>query len=305
MAYFTERHGMRKPIERTSVISIEMYSLLFDCCEKYLPYLAKHLPEQCLDGYGCCGADKTKLNIELKFEIPTLYRDSNGFINKPMASYYNSPIAFDQCALLDFIEYTGHNCRDISNGNYHSYFGHYHLNLFESDNIFKDFRKEINSIFEKTGLLFTLTADKVIERIVENSVNSQKIEAEIKTINETGTRELLEEAIIQFRQPNPLVAKNAVEKIWDALERLKTYYTSVDKKTSVGKIVNDISSGQVDFVKLFDKEFKTLTDIGNNFRIRHHETNKIDIFDIKHYDYFFNRCLSLISLAIQYLQEQR
>ena len=47
---------------------------------------------------------------------------------------------------------------------------------------------------------------------------------------------------------------------------------------------------------------KELTTIGNNFRIRHHETNKIDIVDIRHYDYFFNRCLALIALALQYLQ---
>ena len=57
-----------------------------------------------------------------------------------------------------------------------------------------------------------------------------------------------------------------------------------------------------DFVELFNTEFKILTDIGNNYRIRHHETNKIDIIDIRYYDYLFNRCLSLIALAIQYLE---
>lgn len=52
----------------------------------------------------------------------------------------------------------------------------------------------------------------------------------------------------------------------------------------------------------FNTEFKILTDIGNKYRIRHHETNKIDIIDIRYYDYLFNRCLSLIALAIQYLE---
>lgn len=55
------------------------------------------------------------------------------------------------------------------------------------------------------------------------------------------------------------------------------------------------------FINLFDKEFRTLTDIGNNYRIRHHETNKIDSTDVHYYDYLFNRCLSLIALAIKYL----
>jgi len=85
------------------------------------------------------------------------------------------------------------------------------------------------------------------------------------------------------------------------LERLKTYYTSLDKKNSVSKIVNDMASGRDEFIKLFNNEFIALTNIGNDFRIRHHETNKIDITDNRHYDYFFNRCLSLIALALQYL----
>ncbi|MCT0449644.1 hypothetical protein EFK69_10865 [Lactococcus lactis subsp. lactis] len=54
-------------------------------------------------------------------------------------------------------------------------------------------------------------------------------------------------------------------------------------------------------MELFNNEFRALTEIGNNFRIRHHETNKIDIIDIKYYDYLFNRCMSLIALVIQYL----
>ena len=66
--------------------------------------------------------------------------------------------------------------------------------------------------------------------------------------------------------------------------------------------MNDMSGGQDDYITLFDTEFNALTKIGNNFRIRHHETDKIEITDIRYYDYFFNRCLSLIALAIQYLQ---
>ena len=63
-----------------------------------------------------------------------------------------------------------------------------------------------------------------------------------------------------------------------------------------------MSNGKDKFITIFETEFKALTDIGNNFRIRHHETNKIDITDRRHYDYFLNRCLSLIALAIQFLK---
>ena len=103
-------------------------------------------------------------------------------------------------------------------------------------------------------------------------------------------------------QPTVNAHRDAVEKIWDALERLKTYYTTMDKRASASKIVCDMADGDQNYIALFNAEFKALTDIGNDYRIRHHETNKIDITDPRHYDYFFNRCLSLIALAIQYLQ---
>ena len=53
---------------------------------------------------------------------------------------------------------------------------------------------------------------------------------------------------------------------------------------------------------LFDKEFHELTEIGNSFSIRHHETTQTNVLDKRHYKYFYNRCMSLIETAIQYLE---
>ena len=39
MAYYTERHGMRKPVVKTYDISIEKYALLFHCCESIITIL--------------------------------------------------------------------------------------------------------------------------------------------------------------------------------------------------------------------------------------------------------------------------
>lgn len=73
----------------------------------------------------------------------------------------------------------------------------------------------------------------------------------------------------------------------------------VDKKQSIAKLINGMANGDRAFVRIFDEEFKALTTIGNDFCIRHHEINKIDINDDRFFDYFFNRCLSLIVLAIE------
>ena len=83
---------------------------------------------------------------------------------------------------------------------------------------------------------------------------------------------------------------------------MKTYYVDKDKKESVNQIITDMSNGQEEYKRMFESEFRELTNIGNNYRIRHHETSRIEITDIRHYDYFFNRCLALIGTAIQYLK---
>lgn len=142
----------------------------------------------------------------------------------------------------------------------------------------------------------------LIEIQSDCEVLSPEIIESIESVREPGIQDLLNEAITKHMQPTFQAHRDAAEKIWDALERLKTYYTDMDKKSSADKIVHNMADGQAEYIELFNAEFKTLTDIGNNFQIRHHETNKIDITDIRYYDYFFNRCLSLISTAILFLE---
>ena len=164
------------------------------------------------------------------------------------------------------------------------------------------FRNGINMVFLSAHLPFSISENGIIEQVLSHEIYNNTIGQDIGTISEVGLRELLDQAIALHQQPDVSAHKEAMEKIWDAFERLKSYYSTLDKRASASKIVNDAASGNPSFVELFSAEFKALTEIGNGFRIRHHETNKIDITDPRHYDYFFNRCLSLIALAIQYLK---
>jgi len=306
MAYYTERHGMRRSVVKTYDISIEKYALLLHCCEKYYNNLAWKYPAQCPDGQGCCGIDYEQFRLDLRYEIPSLYRDDADCIAIPTTRHNifdgDSQVEYDQYALLDLIEFFAENVCDVVVGGFHSYWGHHHLTCQDSRNVCAQFCDEINGIFQKTGLLYYLNTDLQVERIVENSLLTPEIESTIATISETGTRELLQEAILLHRSPYPADIRDATEKLWDAFERLKTYYTTMSKRDSAAKIVSDMSDGQADYGTLFDTEFRALTTIGNTFRIRHHETDKVEITDIRYYDYFFNRCLSLIAIAIKYLQ---
>lgn len=306
MAYYTERHGLRRPIEKTSNISIDKYALLLHCCEQYYIHIAWKYPEECPDGNGCCGLNHALLAADMKYEIPSLFIDDCGRIACPrehrnIFEKNSTTDTYDQYALLDYIEFIGFNCKDLLAKNWHSYYGHHDIRFSGNNGSAEKFRNDINAIFEKTGLLYYYNEDGYIDRVVEHSVITEQTLKEIESIIEPGVKELLETAIVLHKSAHPSDHKDAVEKIWDALERLKTYYTAMDKKASVIKITENMANEEPHFVSLFDAEFKALTAIGNDFRIRHHETNKIDITDARHYDYFFNRCLSLIALVIKYL----
>lgn len=308
MGLYTERHGLREPIKKTYDISIKAYSLLFDCCSRYWDNLAWKYPEECPDGNNCCGIDWQQFNQDLEFEIPTLFRRS-GQIDKPSERFnaFSSKMQideFDQYALFDLIEFVGRNIRDITKKTYHSFYRHNDLFFGNTNSRARYFLNDINDAFEKTGLLYRLTTNFEVERIEEDGVLSDGVVERIREIKEPGLKELMQTAIQKHKSPYPSDQHDAVKIIWDAFERLKSYYATSknEKRQSIDRILQSMSHSNEFFYQLFNNEMKLLTDeIGNSCSIRHSEVYQSELIDDKYYDYFFNRCLSFIALAIQYL----
>ena len=297
---FTERNNMREPIAKTSIMAKDVYILIIRCCEKYFVNLARQFPDFCPDDERIIsGVDISQLYTILRHRIPNL------FCNQYSAdSLIPSGIdEFDQFAALDLIEFVAQNMLTVNKYDYHSFFRHDHIRFSESSEDFVSFQKDINSIFDMTGLQYKLTDNKIIERITDADTLIEEAKIIDSKIIEPGVQELLHEAISLYQKAKPSDYHLATEKIWDALERLKTIYVTheIDKKQSSEMIIKNISQGITEFEQLFNEEFLALTKIGNNFRIRHHELGKIDIPSNDLYDYFFNRCLSLIILTIKSL----
>lgn len=117
--------------------------------------------------------------------------------------------------------------------------------------------------------------------------------SKVKTIDEE-LDDLISEAKKRFN--NPSDKQIALEKLWDAFERIKTYF-GTNKRNSSSTLVDKIST---DFDRDFiENEFKVLTKIGNDYRIRHHENGKISIKDTKHIEYLFLRMLALLNLCLE------
>jgi hypothetical protein len=295
---YTERNNLRTIQDKTTVIDKDRYALLLSVCNKYIPHMAGAFPDYCQDNSTIvCGVNMQLFSNTLKFRIPDLEYDYAGCVVVPMFDEYN------QYALLDYVEYIGNCIIDFEEYDFHSFFQHNHIKILETSNVKQIFRNEINGVFELTRLLYRLNDNFEVERVT--SVDEQ-IESEIRnleSVKEQGLEELLLESVRLYKNPRPELHKLATEKIWGALERIKTVFIveGLDKKQSIARLIETMANGDDVYKDLFNSEFNELTRIGNNYRIRHHETNKTEITDERYYDYFYGRCFALIALAIKFI----
>ena len=119
-------------------------------------------------------------------------------------------------------------------------------------------------------------------------------------IDDHEFNKLVEQAFQYYKEAR---IDTATEKIWDAFERIKTFYKQYDKKGSITKLIDIVSKNNAEYREMVEEEFTSLTKLGNDFRIRHHETNKKDICCKEHYDYLFHRCIAALRLVTNVLRE--
>ena len=299
--YFIKQDGYElyeeSKISGRSVYSYRKITLQEIASKKFLPFSIRSKET---------GEKPTSISKKLRKEIYNLFlRHNNTQIRKTETNYEYSIDSLN-ALIEDIREHYIPKAFD-EQGKYEKtndlelfILNNYPLMVFDAVEIFahygnNTFPDEVNLILKNNSFPFKLSDGKI-----------EKIIPVIKTneiIREAGLKELIEEASSLYHSNNVSDKRIAVEKLWDAFERLKTYYSSgKQKKTSTDKIIHEISNGNDNFKTLFNDEFRKLTDIGNDFRIRHHEMNKIDITDISYYEYFFQRCFALINLVLRYLK---
>ena len=157
------------------------------------------------------------------------------------------------------------------------------------------FQNQINSILMANDISYELKDGQIVNRL------SNKIMMKTDILSpEAGLKELLQESINFMNNGNYQLA---IEKIWDAFERLKSYFCSdsIDKKKSIDLILERLSSDNAIYKNFFDSEFQAITAIGNKYRIRHHEMTKTEIPDDRYRKYFYMKCYVLITTILEFL----
>lgn len=122
-----------------------------------------------------------------------------------------------------------------------------------------------------------------------------------RTLFRTGDRTLdnmLDECRAKFSDRSPLVRREALERLWDAWERLKSLADPSDKQRSV-KIILDATASEPSLRARLEAEAVELTSIGNSHLIRHSEVKQVPVIDVDHVDYLFHRLFAMIQLVLR------
>ena len=245
-------------------------------------------PENCPDGAGPCGTDAARFWDAVFAEIPNLAKHEN-----PLGD--EQPPIMD---LMDIIEFCWRAVGKPESWQFHSFFRHDHLN-FDVEVGRAEFCDGINRIFRRNGLVYELTDEGNIQRLAPAGLR----EPLIQTTFSTGESELdmmLETARRKFLDPDEGVRREALEKLWDAWERVKTVERGQDKRIQAMTLLNRAAgSDRSKFRKMLESEATQLTRIGNSFQIRHSETSQEPLQSSDHVDYLFQRLFSLIRLVLR------
>lgn len=165
-----------------------------------------------------------------------------------------------------------------------------------------DYRPELEQL--KEVILAYLIINPINKQSNDNIANEseQLLHDDIRYSKDEILLKKIEESKIYIRASDSDKKQIALEKIWDCFERLKTIYGD-KKKQSLNELLNNISRNSSELYSKLNQEFSELTRIGNEFQIRHFETNTKQIPSDHFREYLYFRVLSLISYCLNEINE--
>lgn len=257
----------------------------------------RSFPEQCPDGSGICGNDDQALKGAIEAELsgltwplPTEHRVNADILTRDEPWHPDTLLALD---LLEFVWRTV--AKPINVGSYHDYHRHFHL-TFDEDSGREEFRENVNRLLGRNGLAYELRSGGKIRRTLPAVLDSALSRPYLPT-GEPILDVMLEESRIKFSDPNPLVRREALERLFDSWERIKSL-AHADKAKSIG-ILLDNCAIKPGFRALLESEANELRAVGNKYFLRHHEVQQEPVTDVQHVDYLYHRLFAIVELVIR------
>ena len=293
-------------------------------------WFAKNFPIECEDGKGIVGTDWSGLQDALNAIIPNLtyplaskadsklpeladhaeIADADAAKTPEAGGTFEfnlskangtQPIVVTDSAVFDLLEYTARKIALPEQGKWHDFYGHHELR-FDSDSreeAQNTFREEVNELLGQGRVIYNFNVVDFAGTLQIQRMGTPEVRRQMADLQpNSGDREL-DDLIIEARERYLSHKEDerriGLEKLWDAFERLKTIEPlpdgKSDKKASVKQLLSRITDEPLR--EVVEDDMEALTDVGNEFRIRHHETDK-HVVPVEGYDYLFARMSNVI-----------
>ena len=242
-------------------------------------------PRKCPDGVGLCGCDNENFKYTLEAHLSSI-------------SWPLSPDSMpDLSTILDLLEFCASVVGKPNSFYYHKFFSHHHL-TWDRDAGLSEYISDVNRIFSSNGLAFEMTAGGQIRRMLPSHFDTALRGAQFYT-GDAETDQLLEMARAEIMLPKSANRQIALEKLWDAFERIKTLETGKDKKTQTKVLLDKVAPVNSALRKMIESESMQLTEIGNTLNIRHSETTQEKMERQHDVDYVFLRMFSFLHYVLR------
>jgi hypothetical protein len=253
-------------------------------------------PERCPDGQAVCGGDTEGVGAAVRAHMPGLSwpLEVSRLDETALISGYQ-PYAPPTLTALDFVEFVWRHAAKPLVGWHHEFYRHHHL-TFDIEAGRDEFREQVNTLFARNGLAYEMAADGRVHRLLP-AVLGDAMRGPLRPTGDALLDVMLEEARTKFSHVDPLIRREALERLWDSFERIKSL-AGDDKKRSMQTIIDQTASEPA-IRALLNTEANQLTDIGNAHLIRHHERKQTPVIDVDHVDYLFHRLFALVQLLVR------
>jgi hypothetical protein len=251
-------------------------------------YFAAEFPELCSDGKGIAGTNNGGLLALLGSHVPDL-GDGPRHDEQP-----------DTVTAMDLVVFGWSHAQEPEVVNRHDYFQHDHYKFNKSAGR-KEWRTQINSILELNGVALRQNDDGRVVRL-GTAAARMIVSSQIPSSGDSVLDDKVTGALKKHESPDAKVRGEALETLWDAFERVKTVIHPTNKKLSAKALI-DLMVAKSASNQAVEKEFQALTEIGNQFQIRHHEVGKAGV-EPAMVDLLFVRCLVIVECAVRALSRR-
>lgn len=245
-------------------------------------------PEHCSDPgneHAPCGCEEQAFERVMIAEVP--------WLEWPLSP----DVVPDTPVIMDMLEFCAGAVGLPIPIHYHSYMRHQHLRWDREEGLAK-FVSDINLILARNGVALQLSPQGQAQRLLPEPV-AQALGWTLFTSEDGETNRLLETARHRIISPKPDERQDALEKLWDAFERIKTLEPGANKKVQADALLDRVAQAGSPFRTTLGEEAAALTAIGNQFQIRHWETNRTPLAGTDQVDYLFVRMFAFIRLVLK------